>query len=97
MQVTPESARLIDSILSATEKRNSSDISVVGHADTAGDEDYNLKISQRRALAVGSLLVEQGVQRDFIRTTSHGEGNPLIKTEDNVSEPRNCRVEVVVR
>jgi len=32
-----------------------------------------------------------------ITVTSHGEGNPLIKTADNVSEPRNRRVEVVIR
>ncbi len=38
-----------------------------------------------------------GVDPKGIRTTSHGEGNPLIPTKDNVAEPRNRRVEVIVR
>ena len=31
-----------------------------------------------------------------IRTNSHGEGNPLVKTADNVNEPQNRRVEVTI-
>jgi len=95
--LTPASVKVIADILSAIKERNSTDISVVGHADTAGNKDYNLKLSKRRASAVSNILVKQGVKKDFIRTTSHGEENPLVKTGENVSEPRNRRVEVVVR
>ena len=73
------------------------DISVIGHTDTAGDKEYNFELSKRRAIAVKNLLVKQGVIKNFIKTTSHGEKNPLIKTGDNVIEPRNRRVEVIVR
>lgn len=95
--LTPASVNLITAILSAIRERNSTDISVVGHADSAGDKDYNLSLSKRRATLVSTLLVEKGIEQHFIRTTSHGEENPLIKTKDNVSEPRNRRVEVIVR
>lgn len=92
-----EAKQIIPEILKAIEKRKSQDISVVGHADTAGNPQYNLWLSKKRAAAVSSLLVEEGVEPIYITTTSHGEKNLLIKTADNVSEPRNRRVEVVVR
>ena len=95
--LTPESSALIEDILVAIRERKSIDISVVGHTDTLGNKKYNLKLSTNRASMVRGLLVEQGVQAGDIQVTSHGEENPLIKTGDNVSEPRNRRVEVVVR
>lgn len=95
--LTPESSNLITEILATIRERNSIDISVIGHADTLGDTDYNLKLSKRRALAVSNLLIEKGANSEHIKVTSHGEENLLIKTADNVSEPRNRRVEVIVR
>ena len=46
---------------------------------------------------IQNLLEEQGIDPTFILTTSHGEGNPLVPTADNVLEPRNRRVEVIIR
>jgi outer membrane protein OmpA-like peptidoglycan-associated protein len=46
---------------------------------------------------VGQLLIENGVAADKIEMSSHGEENLLIKTRDNVSEPKNRRVEIIVR
>ena len=56
-----------------------------------------MSLSLSRALAVKEMLVRQGVASNTIQTTSHGKENPLIATADNVFEPRNRRVEVVVR
>jgi len=72
-------------------------ISVVGHTDTIGDKDSNIRLSTQRAESVSRLLIQNGVKEEKIETTSHGEENQLVKTEDNVSEPKNRRVEVIVR
>lgn len=96
-QLTAESGKLIPDILQSVRERNSVDISVVGHADTVGSRDFNMALSRKRAESVRALLVDQGVETSNITTTSHGKENPLIKTEDNVNEPRNRRVEVIVR
>ena len=93
----PESLKILPDIVAIIKDKDSVNISVVGHTDTAGDKNYNLNLSMRRAAAVSNLLVDRGVRQEYIYTTSHGEENPLIKTKDNVSEPRNRRVEVVVR
>lgn len=95
--LTENSLEMIPQILQSISQRNSKNISVIGHSDTAGDRDYNLRLSRERAMIVQQILVRRGVDQEYISTTSHGKENPLIKTGDNVEEPRNRRVEVIVR
>jgi hypothetical protein len=95
--LTSDSVRLFPEILQAISDRASTDISVVGHTDSVGSREYNLTLSRNRANSVRDKLVDKGVTANHIKTTSHGKENPLIKTEDNVNEPRNRRVEVVIR
>jgi outer membrane protein OmpA-like peptidoglycan-associated protein len=95
--LTNESAGLLPKILETVNERESQSISVVGHTDTAGNRQYNFRLSTQRANAVSRLLIEKGVKKGYLKVTSHGEENPLVKTADNVNEPRNRRVEVIVR
>lgn len=91
------SLRMFPAIMAAIAERGTVDILVVGHTDSLGSREYNMALSKRRASAVKELLVKQGVSPGAIQTTSHGKENPLIPTADNVSEPRNRRVEVVIK
>lgn len=95
--LTSESAKLVPVIIDLIEERQSEDISVIGHTDRAGSKKFNFTLSTRRAEKVRDLLVASGADTRVMRVTSHGEGNPLVPTKDNVSEPKNRRVEVVVR
>lgn len=95
--LTSDSFRLMNDILKAIKEQGATDISVVGHADTVGSKELNFTLSKNRANSIRDLLVEKGINLSYISTTSHGKENPLIKTEDNVNEPRNRRVEVVIR
>jgi len=96
-ELTAESQGIFPLILQMIKNRNSENISVIGHADTVGDREYNLVLSKNRAMAVSRILIQDGVPDAHMSTTSHGKENPLVKTGDNVSEPRNRRVEVVIR
>jgi outer membrane protein OmpA-like peptidoglycan-associated protein len=51
----------------------------------------------KRASSVRDLLVKAGLNPSTIDVTSHGEGDPLVRTPDNRAEPRNRRVEITVR
>jgi outer membrane protein OmpA-like peptidoglycan-associated protein len=51
----------------------------------------------KRARAVASILLGEGVDPSVLDITSHGENNPLVPTGDQVPEPRNRRVEITVR
>lgn len=93
----PASAAIIPEILAAIILRESKDIGIHGHSDRVGSAEKNLELSLRRAIAVESLLLENDISPDCLEVASHGEGNPLVPTLDEVAEPRNRRVEVVVR
>jgi outer membrane protein OmpA-like peptidoglycan-associated protein len=95
--LTPESEKLIAEILSSVKTRSSTDLSIVGHTDRKGSRQQNYRLGLNRALAIKSLLISKGIDPSIIEVESHGEDNPLIKTEDEVAEPRNRRVEVTVR
>lgn len=96
-ELTNGSRALLDPIIDAIKTRQSENISVVGHTDTEGSKEYNFTLSTKRAKTVHDLLVERGVDPAIIEVTSYGEANLLVPTADNVKEPRNRRVEVIVR
>lgn len=96
-ELNPESAALIPNIVSVIQQRQSSDISVVGHTDLTGSETFNLKLSQDRAETVRRLLTGAGVPDESLYIQYYGDKVPMIPTSKGVSEPRNRRVEVVVR
>ena len=96
-QLNEESLLLLSEIINCIRIRQSMDICVNGHTDRVGTDAFNRELSMQRALRIEELLTKAGVERKSIATTSHGEGNPLVSTPDDVPEPLNRRVEVIVR
>ena len=70
---------------------------VIGHTDTVGSLAYNDKLSLARAERLRDMLVELGIPAERIHVAGRGKRELLVPTEDNVSEPRNRRVEINVR
>ena len=70
---------------------------MTGHTDTTGNAQNNAELGMRRANVVRSMLVQTGLSTLMIDVRSHGEAELLVPTADNVSEPRNRRVEITVR
>lgn len=95
-RLTAESQALVPKVLATAKERDSRDIAVVGHASAAGDANYNIEISRRRAESVRKLLVKAGLTPEGIEVASHGSANPLVSS-GNPHEPRNRRVEITVR
>jgi len=95
--LTPESQALLPEFFRAVQERAPADVSIVGHTDTVADREYNYRLGLRRANRVADLLVVQGVDRRTLDIDSHGKDDLLIKTGDQVAEPRNRRVEITVR
>ena len=69
---------------------------VVGHTDSVGTDDYNLKLGMRRAEAVKQYLTSQGVEASRVYSDSIGESQPVAsnKTAQGRSENRRVVVEV---
>jgi len=96
-ELTAESQALLPQFLRTVRDRSPVDVSIVGHTDTRGERDYNYQLGLRRANRVADLLATQGVDRSTLDIDSHGEDDLLVKTGDQVSEPKNRRVEIIVR
>jgi outer membrane protein OmpA-like peptidoglycan-associated protein len=69
-------------------------ISILGHTDARGDEDYNMKLSNERAQSVKVYLLQKGVDQNLIITKGYGE-NMLLPKIDNL-DLRNRRVEIEI-
>lgn len=95
--ITEQSRKLLMEILPAIAARKVLCVCVVGHTDLEGSRKMNYQLGLDRALVIKQLLITKGIDPRIIEVTSHGKDNPLIKTKDDVPEPRNRRVEVILR
>jgi outer membrane protein OmpA-like peptidoglycan-associated protein len=95
--LTPESSRELDTILSEVASRPAAEILVVGHSDTFGTSEANLSLSQRRADRMRQLVIERGASPDIVSATGLGSSELVVQTGANVAEQRNRRVEITVR
>jgi outer membrane protein OmpA-like peptidoglycan-associated protein len=96
-ELTAESKSHIPEVLSLINKREFYEISIIGHTDTTGSDEYNMRLSSARAESVRETLLSGGLRSDRIELRYHGKRDPIIPTGDNVREPRNRRVEVIVK
>jgi len=68
-------------------------IEVGGHTDNTGDSAANLALSQQRADAVRSYLVQQGVPDAEITAKGYGDTRPVASNDTDVGRFRNRRIE----
>jgi len=95
--LTKKSKALIPKIIEEVNSRQAVDISVIGHTDTVSTMKLNEKLSRQRAEKIVALLKKKGINFRAITLESHSERNLLVPTPDNKYEPRNRRVEVLIR
>ena len=72
-------------------------ISVEGHCDERGTNEYNLALGERRATAAKQALVAEGVDAGRVSTVSYGEERPSDPGQNETSWARNRRAEFKVR
>ena len=96
-ELNPDAKRAIDRVVAEVAARPSPEIAVVGHTDFVGSDQYNDTLSLQRALRVRDLLVRRGIPAKIIQAAGRGKREPLVKASDDVAEPRNRRVEIIVR
>ena len=96
-ELTDESRALVPEILQAVRDQPSPDVVVMGHTDTTGSRAFNFELGLKRANAVRSILVQAGLDAPSVEIMTFGETDLLVPTADEVPEPRNRRVEIVVR
>lgn len=96
-EFTPESQIELDRMLSELRQRGAPDVVVIGHTDRVGNLQSNDRLSLQRAERVRMELVRLGIAESRIQIAGRGDREPQVPTADEVSEPRNRRVEISVR
>jgi OOP family OmpA-OmpF porin len=95
--LTPESHQALDGVVAAALARSGADIIVTGHTDSVGSLPDNDELALRRAEEIRQLLVQRGFPVERIEAVGRGERELAVPTADDVNEPRNRRVVIVVR
>jgi outer membrane protein OmpA-like peptidoglycan-associated protein len=96
-EFAPESKQVVTQIFAEIARRPAPEIVIIGHTDRVGPVPYNDALSLRRAERVREELLKLGIPRVRISVAGRGEREPEVPTADEVTEPRNRRVEINVR
>lgn len=95
--LTPEAQSVLNQAAASAANGRPTNIDVTGHADRAGSDAYNMRLSMQRSEAVANYLESQGVPRSAMQLEAEGESQPLVPTADGVREPQNRRVTIKVQ
>jgi outer membrane protein OmpA-like peptidoglycan-associated protein len=93
----PDLRRDLNAVASSLLKYPNSRIEVIGHTDNTGTAAYNQDLSQRRAVAVASVLREAGVPGSRIAAFGRGEDQPVASNLTPEGRQLNRRVEIIIR
>jgi len=86
----------IESLAVVLNKYSDTNILVEGDTDNTGTEEYNQKLSERRAQSVADYLKGQGIPGSRISTIGLGELNPVASNDTEYGRSLNRRVEVAI-
>jgi outer membrane protein OmpA-like peptidoglycan-associated protein len=98
-ELTAESQRLVANVFGEISRRPAPEIEIIGHTDTMGTEEHNDRLSLQRAERVRSSLIQRGIgiPPGSLHVAGRGKRELLVPTADQVAEPKNRRVELIVR
>ena len=92
----PEARTRLDQVAEVLLTTRERHLTVEGHTDSQGSVNFNLDLSQRRADAVRSYLVERGYQGDLIQAHGLGKGSPIADNASAEGRANNRRVEIII-
>jgi outer membrane protein OmpA-like peptidoglycan-associated protein len=96
-ELTEDSKVALDAIFAEIAKRPVPDVLVVGHTDSVGSDQYNDALSRQRADVIRTGLIKSGIAPENIVAVGRGKREQAVPTADGVAEPRNRRVDIIVR
>ena len=92
-----EQLKVLDDVIATARSGGQSNIVIVGHTDTSGPDDYNQKLSVKRANVVVEALVQMGARRTALHASGVGETDLAVQTGDGVKEAKNRRTVITLQ
>jgi len=93
-ELTPTAKMNLDGHLQSFSSQPDRHILIKGYADSTGPEDYNQKLSERRAQAVYDYLTSRGVNSERMKTFGYGESQPVADNSTAEGRALNRRAEI---
>lgn len=92
----PEAKANLDKLADIMGRDDNTQLLIVGHTDSVGNENYNLGLSVRRAQSAARYLMQQGIDYTRIETEGRGETGPIADNSTEAGQQENRRVEVAI-
>jgi outer membrane protein OmpA-like peptidoglycan-associated protein len=92
----PNAYPVLDSLVGTMLKHREYKWEIGGYTDKIGSDNYNIKLSQRRAKAVEDYLVSKGVAKNSLKIVGYGKANPIATNETPEGRSMNRRVEIKI-
>jgi len=86
----------LDSVALVLKEYDSTLVTVAGHTDSTGADDYNMTLSQQRAQTVAQYLGNHGVVNERLAAVGYGESRPVAGNDTAENKARNRRVEITL-
>lgn len=93
-QFDEASEQVVRQVVEDVRLSQTDEIIIHGHTDSKGSENYNMNLSEKRALSVLEALLQAGIPKALLSYFAFGETDPVVNSGDGVSEPKNRRVEI---
>lgn len=92
--LTPVAKQNLDAIAEVFIEFPDTDLMIEGHTDNVGNDDYNMKLSKRRAESVVAYLKSKGVAGNRFSVEAFGETRPRFDNSTKEGQAKNRRVEI---
>ncbi|MBR6408940.1 MAG: OmpA family protein [Alphaproteobacteria bacterium] len=86
--------KVLDSIAVVAKEYNKTNLQVIGHTDSTGNDKINIPLSQRRATTVANYLQMRGVNGGRISIAGMGASQPIASNDTAAGREQNRRVEI---
>jgi outer membrane protein OmpA-like peptidoglycan-associated protein len=92
----PEARAQLARVLQAAKEQPGLQVQVTGHTDGKGSDEYNMKLSQRRAESVVTYLAQNGIPRQSLKADWRGKREPVASNDTDAGRAQNRRVEILL-
>jgi outer membrane protein OmpA-like peptidoglycan-associated protein len=94
--LTPQAQSALDAVANVLNQYRDSTITITGHTDDIGADNYNQKLSEQRAASVSAYLSQRGVSYTRLSTHGMGERMPKFPNDSEANRAQNRRVELAI-
>jgi len=95
-QLNPQFDSVLDKVAATLVEYNQTMVQVAGHTDSTGSRDYNMKLSEQRAMTVKNYLAGRGVPANRMVTVGAGPDYPVASNDTPEGRAQNRRVEITI-